>query len=272
MKALYDQISRDCNKHITQTYSTSFSMGIKLLSPRLRGPIFAIYGFVRLADEIVDSFHGYEQKKLLKQLKADTFQAIEDGISINPVLNCFQEVVNQYQIEDDLILAFLESMEMDLEKKFYTQSLYEKYIYGSAEVVGLMCLKVFCEGDQEMYNKLKYAAMKLGSAFQKVNFLRDIKADNEDLGRLYFPNISLNPFAEKDKISIEAEIKNDFQEALEGIMQLPKSSRKGVYLAYKYYQALLKKIQLTPAHQIMSARIRVPDSQKFAMLFRHLIL
>lgn len=272
MKELFDTVSISCSTNITTTYSTSFSMGIKLLAPRLRNPIFSIYGFVRLADEIVDSFQGYEQQKLLSQLKTDTFNAIADKISINPVLNSFQQVVHQFKIEDDLIYSFLESMEMDLDKKFYTRSLYDKYIYGSAEVVGLMCLKVFCEGDTEVYERLKHAAMKLGSAFQKVNFLRDLKADNEELGRLYFPNINLNPFTERDKITIETEINNDFQEALQGIMQLPKSSRKGVYLAYKYYQVLLKKIQLTPADHIMNSRIRVADTQKFVLLIRHSIL
>lgn len=271
MKALYHKIAIHSSRTITKTYSTSFSLGIKLLASRLRDPIYAIYGFVRLADEVVDTFHGHPQRKMLSQLKKDTFEAIEEQISINPVLHSFQQVVHQYGIEDELIHSFLNSMEMDLEKQFYTRSLYDKYIYGSAEVVGLMCLKVFCENDNALYEELKYPAMKLGSAFQKVNFLRDIKADSIDLGRMYFPHVNLNQFSETDKIQIEQEIAVDFKEALEGIKRLPKSSRKGVYLAYRYYQALLKRIQLTPASEILSVRIRVPDRQKLAMLCQQLI-
>lgn len=272
MKALYDKIAIRSSRDITKTYSTSFSLGIKLLSSRLRDPIYAIYGFVRLADEIVDSFHGYSQSKMLAQLKKDVFKAIEDEISINPVLHSFQYVVREYNIDKELISSFLESMEMDLQKHYYTRPLYDKYIYGSAEVVGLMCLKVFCENDKSLYEELKYPAMKLGSAFQKVNFLRDIKSDSTELGRVYFPHVNLDKFSEAEKINIEKEIAKDFKEALKGILRLPRSSQKGVYLAYRYYQALLKRIQLTPANKILATRIRVPDTQKIAMLCRHLIV
>lgn len=266
MKALFDTVSIACSRDITHRYSTSFSLGIRFLARELRDPIYSIYGFVRLADEIVDSFEGYQQAAMLQQLKKDTFDAIEQQISINPLLNSFQQVVHQYDVDHELIRSFLESMEMDLEKQFYTRSLYEKYIYGSAEVVGLMCLKVFCKGNREHYEELKYAAMKLGAAFQKINFLRDVKADYEGLGRIYFPGIDFRNFCDHKKKEIERDIEQDFSEGYKGIKKLPKGSRPGVFLAYVYYRKLFEKIKAVPGERIMKARIRVPDVQKFALL------
>lgn len=267
MKSLFDTVSMECSKNITQRYSTSFSLGIKFLGKEIRNPIYGIYGFVRLADEIVDSFHGYRQGVMLQSLKEDTAHAIENKISINPVLNSFQQVVHQYHIDQDLIDAFLESMAMDLKKQVYTKTLYEKYIYGSAEVVGLMCLKVFCKGDEAQYNQLKPAAMKLGSAFQKINFLRDIKADYEGLGRVYFPNTNFEQFNAYEKQRIEEDIAADFQEGLKGIKRLPRESKMGVYLAYMYYMMLFRKIKAVPVDQIMQVRIRIPDFQKIYLMF-----
>lgn len=266
MKALFDQVSAKCSQITTRKYSTSFSLGIKFLSPSIRPAIFAIYGFVRLADEVVDSFHGYDQKGLLAQLRKETNEALANKISLNPIINSFQQTVHQYQIDVELIDAFLDSMEMDLEKQVYTKQLYDKYIFGSAEVVGLMCLKVFCNGDLNEYNKLRPAAMKLGSAFQKVNFLRDIKADHAELGRMYFPNMNFNHFTEQDKLNIEDEIEAEFDDALEGILKLPKTSKKGVYLAYIYYRSLFRKIKEIPAQHIMERRVRVPDFQKALLM------
>ncbi len=266
MKAIFDQVSAKCSEVTTQKYSTSFSLGIKFLSSSIRPAIFAIYGFVRLADEVVDSFHGYDRKGLLAQLKSETYAALENKISLNPIINSFQQVVHQYQIDVELIEAFLDSMEMDLEKQVYTKQLYEKYIFGSAEVVGLMCLKVFCNGDAHEYHALRHAAMKLGSAFQKVNFLRDIKADHLELGRMYFPNMNFDCFTEEDKALIEQEIKAEFDEALAGIAKLPRCAKKGVYLAYIYYRSLFRKIQEIPAKHIMEKRVRVPDFQKALLM------
>ncbi|MBX2925690.1 MAG: phytoene/squalene synthase family protein [Chitinophagaceae bacterium] len=267
MKELFDIVSAKCSKITTRQYSTSFSLGIQFLSPRFRPAIYGIYGFVRFADEIVDSFHHYDKAGLLNKFRKETYEAIDAGISLNPILNSFQHVVNQYGIERDLIGVFLDSMEMDLQKHFYSRKLYEKYIFGSAEAVGLMCLKVFCEGDEKLYGSLKYPAMKLGSAFQKINFLRDVKADNEELGRTYFPGIDLRNFSTEDKMKIENEISDELQEALSGIRQLPLSSRRGVYLAYKYYLALFKKIRNVPPQKILSERIRVPGREKIGLMF-----
>jgi len=261
MKALFDTISVACSKNITQRYSTSFSLGIYLLAPELRNPIYSIYGFVRLADEVVDSFEGYDQHKILQQLKKDTFDAIENRISLNPVLNSFQHVVHKYAIEHQLIESFLYSMEMDLEKQVYNTLLYEEYIYGSAEVVGLMCLKVFCMGNAAQYDALKGQAMKLGSAFQKINFLRDVKADYQELGRTYFPRVDFNDFCDTRKKEIEKEIEKDFAEGLDGIKRLPKQARFGVYVAYIYYKALFRKIKKVSSERIMQERIRVPNSE-----------
>jgi len=238
MKKLFDDVSLKCSKTTTLTYSTSFSLGIKFLDKKFHNPIYSIYGFVRFADEIVDSFHEYDKSYLLNKFRNDTYEAIEQKISLNPVLNSFQKVVNDYSIERELVDTFLNSMEMDLQKQFYDQQLYQQYILGSAEVVGLMCLRVFCEGDEKLYEHLKFPAMKLGAAFQKVNFLRDLRADNIELGRTYFPEIDLKQFSLTDKNKIEKEIEEDFTKALLGIRQLPLSSRNGVYLAYFYYKKL----------------------------------
>lgn len=271
MKEIFDQLSADCSKMITKRYSTSFSLGIYFLNGKLRRPIYAIYGFVRLADEIVDSFHDFDKAFLLSKFRRDCFEAIEEGISLNPVLNSFQQVVNKYQIQKELIELFLQSMEMDLQQEIYTPEKYDRYILGSAQVVGLMCLHVFTEGDQEQYDKLKDSAMQLGSAFQKVNFLRDINADYNDLSRTYFPNVNLSAFSNLEKKKIEEEITLEFQSALIGIRQLPDSSRSGVYLAYVYYKKLFDKIKRSSAEKVMSKRIRISNTHKFRLMFDSII-
>lgn len=272
MKALFDRVSAACSKLTTKAYSTSFSLGIRLLAGKYHAPIYGIYGFVRFADEIVDSFHEYPKAALLADFREQTYRAIKDGISLNPILNSFQQVVHQYHIEQELIDTFLDSMEMDLHQHFYTRSIYEKYILGSAEVVGLMCLKVFTDGNHASYEQLKYPAMKLGAAFQKVNFLRDVRTDSQELGRHYFPQINLNNFSCQDKAAIEAEIEHDFNEALEGIKALPMSSRKGVYLAYAYYRVLFNKIRNLPPQRIMTERVRVANSHKIGIMLQTMLL
>jgi len=268
MDHLYTQTAFDCSKLITKTYSTSFSLGIRTLNKKYHEPVYAIYGFVRYADEIVDTFHDFDKGELLTRFKKDTYQAIEEGISLNPVLHSFQDVVNEYQIDHDLIEAFLVSMEMDLEKKDYDDPEYKKYIYGSAEVVGLMCLKVFCGGDQKEYDDLVEPAKYLGSAFQKVNFLRDIKSDFDERGRVYFPGVDFNQFTSEEKKHIEADIREEFNQALIGIKKLPKGARAGVYLAYIYYTVLFKKITRLSPDRIKSERIRVPNFKKLTLLMK----
>lgn len=262
MKQLFDELSYSVSKITTKKYSTSFSLGILALKPSIRNAIYAIYGYVRLADEIVDSFHGYDKEKLLKTFKIETEIALVEGISLNPMLQSFQETVHKYQIDKALIDQFLHSMEMDLRKIEYNSDLYDEYIHGSAEVVGLMCLQVFTDGDKEKYEELKPYAMKLGSAFQKINFLRDLKDDYQVLGRTYFPNIDMNVFNNQVKFEIEQEIEQEFKEALIGIKKLPASSLFGVYLAYKYYISLFKKIRKKSSKDILNNRVRVPDYQK----------
>ncbi len=264
---LYSQTCQECSQLITKRYSSSFSMGIRVFDQKFRDPIYAIYGFVRFADEIVDTFHGFPKKELLEQFRQETYKAIEEKISLNPVLQAFQQTVNKYQIEKELIEAFLDSMEMDLYHSVYEENLYKKYIYGSAEVVGLMCLRVFCEGDSLKYERLKEPARALGSAFQKINFLRDMKSDFDDRGRVYFPGVDFQHFTNEDKIRIEADIRKDFDFALTGIAQLPKGVRFGVYLAYVYYTQLFKHIIRAPAHQVKKKRIRVNDGKKVLLLF-----
>lgn len=263
---LYHKTSYECSKVITQRYSTSFSLGIKTLSPEFRDPIYAIYGMVRLADEIVDTFHGYPKEQLLDAFKQDTMQAIASGISLNPALHSFQQTVNQYQIPLDLINAFFDSMYMDLKDIQYDANLYQTYIYGSAEVVGLMCLKVFCKDNPALYEQLKAPARSLGAAFQKVNFLRDIKDDYNGLGRMYFPNVNFNVISGREKQEIEEDILRDFQLAYEGIMQLPEGAKCGVLLAYKYYLRLFEKIRNTSVDHLKSARIRVNNLHKIMLL------
>lgn len=267
MMELYNKVCRECSKHITNRYSTSFSMGIRVFDKRFRSPIYAVYGFVRFADEIVDTFHDFPKKALLDRFREDTYRAIEERISLNPVLHAFQETVHQYQIERELIDAFLDSMEMDLHFDRYHDSLYKKYIYGSAEVVGLMCLRVFVEGDDEQYQRLKAPACSLGSAFQKINFLRDMKSDFDERGRVYFPGVDYTQFCQQDKLEIEADIKKDFDDAYKGIVQLPEGARFGVYLAYIYYTNLFKKIRSAPADRVTQERIRVPNRRKAVLLF-----
>jgi phytoene/squalene synthetase len=252
---------------ITKHYSTSFSLGIQTLNKSLHFPIYAIYGFVRYADEIVDTFHNYDKATLLARFKADTYQAIDEKISLNPVLHAFQLIVNAYHIEKELIEAFLRSMEMDLEDHVYDPDLYNEYIYGSAEVVGLMCLRVFCNGNDALYQQLVPSARALGAAFQKVNFLRDIKSDFKERGRTYFPDVDFNAFSNEDKLKIEEDIQKDFNHALEGIKKLPTSSKAGVYLAYVYYLNLFKKIKSSPANRLVNERIRVADTRKLLLLF-----
>ncbi|MBT5402006.1 MAG: phytoene/squalene synthase family protein [Crocinitomicaceae bacterium] len=265
MKAIFDDISKKSSKIVTNAYSTSFSLGIRFLDKELRNSIYAIYGFVRFADEIVDSFHDFKREDLLTRFRKDAFIAIEDGISLNPILNSFQLTVNKYGIPFGLIETFLDSMAMDISQKGHDQESYEKYILGSAEVVGLMCLKVFVNGDNQKYESLKPSAMKLGAAFQKINFLRDLNADFNGLGRVYFPNINVNRFSEQTKNRIEKEIESDFHEGYMGIKQLPKSSRFGVYVAYVYYARLLKKIKKTPANCVLEKRIRIPNERKLVL-------
>ncbi len=266
MKELFDMISRKSSKITTLMYSTSFSLGIRFFSKRFHDPIYGVYGFVRFADEIVDSFHGFDKEKLLKRFKRDTYDAIEDKISLNPILNHFQEVVNKYKIERELIDLFLRSMEMDLHKVQYDQQKYEEYILGSAEVVGLMCLRVFCEGDQQKYAELRPSAMRLGSAFQKINFLRDLKADFKDLGRSYFPGIEMENWNDSVKFSIEEDIEKDFADGLAGIRKLPDGARFGVYVAYIYFHELLLKIRKVKAENLLKERIRVSNPRKYILL------
>lgn len=266
MKSLFDALSVDVSRSTTHAYSTSFSLGIYFLHNRLRSAIYSIYGFVRVADEIVDSFEGYDQKQLLSKFKADTYEAIEARISVNPILNSFQKAVHDYDIDLDLIETFLRSMEMDLEKVHYTSEKYEEYILGSAEVVGLMCLHVFTEGNKELYNELKSYAMRLGAAFQKVNFLRDMKDDYHTLGRTYFPDVDMLNFSGIEKKQIELEIQEDFAIALQGIKKLPASSKGGVYLAYVYYQSLFNKIKKVPAQRILSERVRINNGKKIHLM------
>jgi 15-cis-phytoene synthase len=265
MKQLYDKVCINTSRMTTKSYSTSFSLGIRFLNKRFHDPIYAIYGFVRFADEIVDTFHEYNKSGLLNRFRKDTYLAIEEKISLNPILNSFQWVVNKYSIPMELIDTFLDSMEMDLHKNNYDQSNYEKYILGSAEVVGLMCLKVFVEGDEKKYNELKYYAMRLGSAFQKINFLRDMQADYKEMGRMYFPGVNLEEFNESVKKEIEADIEKDFADGLAGIKMLPKSARFGVYVAYVYYSRLLLKIKQTDSSKVMHERIRIPNKKKYAL-------
>lgn len=263
---LYDLTTLECSKLITQRYSTSFTLGIKTLDKKYHMPIYAIYGFVRYADEIVDTFHDKDKISLLDRFKKDTYEAIATGISLNPVLHAFQLIVNKYRIPQEYIEAFLESMEMDLDFHTYNDSKYQKYIYGSAEVVGLMCLKVFCEGNEEQFEKLKEPACKLGAAFQKVNFLRDIKSDFEERGRVYFPGVDYQKFDKSAKLLIEEDIQKDFDDSLIGIEQLPSGAKLGVRVAYLYYQKLFDKIRGLPAETITQKRVRIPNSQKISLL------
>jgi 15-cis-phytoene synthase len=263
---LFNRTSLECSKLITERYSTSFTLGIKTLDKKLHFPIYAIYGFVRFADEIVDTFHDHDRVKLFEDFCKSTWQAIEDGISLNPVLHAFQLVVREYGIEHGYIRAFLNSMEMDLKQLKFHRSLYDEYIYGSAEVVGLMCLQVFCQGNAQQFEKLKDAARSLGAAFQKVNFLRDIKSDYYERGRVYFPKVDFKCFDNCAKAEIEADIEQDFRNAYAGIVELPRSARMGVYLAYVYYLKLFRKIQALSATRIVKERVRVPDNTKLALL------
>lgn len=265
MDELFNTTALKCSRLITQHYSTSFTLGIKTLHKKFHLPVYAVYGFVRYADEIVDTFQGKNKQALLQRFKEDTYRAIEEKISFNPVLQSFQIVVNEFGIDHDLIEAFLYSMEMDLDQTLHDQESYEKYIYGSAEVVGLMCLRIFCEGDRKKFDELLNSAKSLGSAFQKVNFLRDIKSDFDDRGRVYFPGVDFNQFTLEDKEIIEKDIEKDFQDALIGIKMLPDGARGGVYLAYVYYVQLFKKIKRLPPGRILSERVRVPDSIKMLL-------
>lgn len=266
MRSLYEKISIDTSKAITKKYSTSFSLGIRFLGKRFREPIYNLYGFVRVADEIVDTFHDSPQKEMLEEFRRDTDLAIERGISTNPVLHAFQKVVNEYHIDRELITTFLDSMEMDLSKIEYDKAKYEQYILGSAEVVGLMCLRVFVDKNAVLYEELKPSAMKLGAAFQKINFLRDLKDDYQNLGRMYFPDVEMKEFDETVKKQLEIEIAQDFHEGFLGIKKLPKQSRFGVYIAYIYYSRLLKEISKKPASTLLKERVRVTNRTKY-MLF-----
>ena len=271
MKHIYDNFAYKASKLITNHYSTSFSFSTKLLSSNIRPAIYSIYGLVRLADEIVDSFHNYDKKNLLKRLKADYQNAIDEGISLNPILNSFQKVYWKYNFDPELVESFFQSMEMDLESEIYDEKLYKKYIYGSAEVVGLMCLKVFTKGNEKQYQNLKPSAMKLGSAFQKVNFLRDIEYDNSHLGRTYFPNINLNKITNRQKNEIIEDIKKDFDDALIGLKKLDKDSFFGVYIAFRYYKELLNKIKKVNMARLRKERIRISNFRKVSLILNSLI-
>ena len=266
MIALYSRACAECSKLITNMYSTSFSLGIKVFASELRSPIYSIYGFVRFADEIVDTFHDKDKKTLLEEFRSDTRKAIERKVSFNPVLHAFQEVVHEYNIDHDHIEAFLDSMEMDLYDIEYDEPTLKKYIYGSAEVVGLMCLKVFCKGDQNQYDALESYAISLGSAFQKINFLRDIKSDYEERGRVYFPGVDIKNFSQDDKKRIEDDIQKEFDHALIGIQKLPRGAKLGVYTAYRYYISLFYKIKGLNASSILSQRIRINNGKKVYLL------
>ena len=272
MKDQYNAISFLVSRMITRKYSTSFSMGIRLFRRQYREPIYAVYGFVRLADEIVASFHNYDKQLLLKRFKDDTFIALSEKVSLNPILHSFQMTVNNFQIDHDLIFRFLSSMEMDLEKKEYNQEQFNEYVLGSAQVVGLMCLKIFTHPNVTLYDKLKLQAMQLGSAYQKINFLRDLKADFKILGRSYFPGINLSQFNEANKLAIIANIQEDLGNSIPGIRQLSKKVRYGVLISFQYYNKLLLKIKQSPANQIMKKRIRISNGNKFwlflKMMFR----
>lgn len=268
MIELFEKTAAVCSKASTNIYSTSFSLGIRMIAKDYRWAIYGIYGFVRFADEIVDTFDRADKAELLAKFKADTYEAIDKGISLNPIIHSFQKVANQYNIGRSLIEPFFESMEADLHQKAYTEQTYNEYIYGSAEVVGLMCLKVFCDGDEKTYNSLKAPARALGAAFQKVNFLRDIKSDVEERGRIYFPTLDLRQFNEMSKAEIIADVRNDFNQAYEGIKRLPLSCRFGVYTSYRYYLRLLDKIERVNAQEILENRIRVANTEKMAVLAR----
>lgn len=266
MKEIFDDVSIRCSRLTTHLYSTSFSLGIRCLATELRDPIYSIYGFVRFADEIVDTFHGYDKKVLLERFREDTWRAIAEKISLNPILNSFQATVHRYHIGHDNIEQFLKSMETDLTCKDHNQDSYEHYILGSAEVVGLMCLKVFCNGDHALYDRLAPYAMRLGAAFQKINFLRDLNADYIGMGRMYFPGVDISRFDEQCKRQIEEQIAVDFHEGYVGIRQLPRTARLGVYVAYVYYRALFKKIKNTPSHEVLQNRIRIDNRHKAGLL------
>ena len=272
MLQLYNDISLKISKKITQAYSTSFSLGIKTFSPEYRGPVYSVYAFVRIADEIVDTFHGYDRKYLLEKFRRDAYEAIDSGISANPVLNSFQKTVREYNINRELIDAFLNSMEMDLYESSYGREKYDEYIYGSAEVVGLMCLKIFCSGDDSKFNSLLAPAKSLGSAFQKVNFLRDIRSDLEERGRIYLPNvhnhINIDDFS---KARLESEIETDFSDALAGIKMLPMGVKLGVYSAYLYYYVLFNKIRKMKVKELLLRRVRVSNLQKLILLIKSVI-
>lgn len=265
---LFHEVSRQCSRITTQKYSTSFASAIRLLHPELRQPVYDIYGFVRFADEVVDTFHGYDQPTLLETFRTETFKAIEQRISLNPILNCFQATINRYSIDHDLINAFFRSMEMDLYRSSYDDETYTEYIYGSAEVVGLMCLYIFCDGNKKLYTELEPAARSLGAAFQKVNFLRDMNADYKTLSRTYFPGVDFMNFTAQMKVEIERDIAMDFEKAYLGIIALPWKARFGVYVAYKYYFSLFKKIRKIGASHILHRRVRIPDYQKALIVAR----
>lgn len=262
MISTFHEVSHECSRLTTKRYSTSFSSAIKLLHKDVRGPIFDIYGLVRFADEIVDTLHDFDKATLLANFKAETYAAIENGVSLNPIIHSFQRTVNRYNIDHKLIDAFFRSMEFDLDKGQYSTTDYQEYIYGSAEVVGLMCLYVFCDGNKESYELLKPSAQALGSAFQKVNFLRDVKADYQQLNRVYFPGVDFNSFTYEMKSLIESDIAKDFADAYAGILKLPLTARFGVYLAYKYYLSLFKKIKAVKPQRILEERIRIPNYMK----------
>tara|TARA_B110000967_G_scaffold137157_1_gene140040 strand:- start:19250 stop:20089 length:840 start_codon:yes stop_codon:yes gene_type:complete len=269
MKAIFDDISYTTAKNVTNEYSTSFSLATKMLGQSIRQDIYNIYGFVRFADEIVDTFHDYDKEMLFDNFEEQLYKALDQKISLNPILNAFQHTFHKHQLSRENVVSFMKSMKLDLHKQNYsTKKEYDAYIYGSADVVGLMCLKVFVKGDLEMFEQLKEAAMKLGSAFQKVNFLRDLKEDFENLNRTYFPNTNLSALDELSKAAIIAEIEDDFEQGYQGVLSLPIDAKFGVFTAYRYYKQLLLKIKKTPAVEIKSTRIRISNPKKIELLTR----
>ena len=265
MLDLYNSVCLKCSTITTRSYSTSFSWAIQLLHKSIRESIYSIYGLTRFADEIVDTFHSYNKDILLQNFKKDCFEAIDQGISTNPILQSFQVTVNRYNIPFYLIESFFDSMETDLETANHSQKSLDEYIVGSAEAVGLMCLCVFVNGDRNEYNRLKYSAERLGAAFQKVNFLRDLHFDSEFLGRIYFPSIK-GVFNLEIKQSIEQDIQKDFDEALMGIRTLPDKAKLGVFIVYRYYYGLFKKIKRTSPEKIASRRIRISNGHKLYIM------
>lgn len=268
MDPLYDKVCFGTSRLVTRRYSTSFSIGVRCLGREIRDAVYGVYGFVRIADEIVDTFLEEDREALLDEFEAEYYRALERGISTNPVIHAFCRVVRRYRIDDSLVRAFLESMRMDLHRNRYTEDELGEYIFGSAEVVGLICLQIFVQGDRERYRQLESYARRLGAAFQKVNFLRDLKDDREALHRIYFPQLKNGTLTEEVKKRLLDDIYEDFAQAREGIRRLPDCARLGVYTAYLYYLALARAIAATPCERLSETRIRISNLRKLLLFGR----